>query len=101
MKCIFDYTYYRVAKFYFKRDGLGAFTALLTISLIYAFYLMDIFFLVKDSFFFVAKRNEVFILEKIIVLLVGLFIYIIKKNIKGSTFFSEKNGVKSQKVKHK
>lgn len=100
MKNIFDYTYYRIAKFYFKRDGLEAFTALLTISLIYAFYLMDIFFLAKDLFFYAEKSNKVYLLEKIVLLLILFLIYFYnKKRYKGKYFFFREKWSKESKSK--
>lgn len=101
MKNIFDYTYYRIAKFYFKRDGLSAFTALLTVSLIYAFYLMAFFFLGKDLFFYTEKRSEVYLLEKIVLFSILFLIFLYnKKRYKGKYFFfREKWSKESDKQK--
>ncbi|TPG32647.1 hypothetical protein EAH81_25525 [Flavobacterium pectinovorum] len=100
-KNIFDYTYYRIAKFYFKRDGLSAFTALLTVSLIYAFFLMDFFFLGKDLFFYTEKGNQVYLLEKIVLLSILFLIFLYnKKRYKGKYFlFREKWSKESNKEK--
>jgi hypothetical protein len=79
MKNIFDYTYYRIAKFYFKRDGLEAFTSVLTISLIKGLYLMSLFFLLKDFFFYNREGRIVGTFEKAALLLVLLLLYLYNK----------------------
>lgn len=43
----FDYTFYRLAKKYFKTDGNSYFTALLTVSLIQFLYLLAVFAVVN------------------------------------------------------
>ncbi|OXA87409.1 hypothetical protein [Flavobacterium hercynium] len=100
MRIIFNYTYYRIAKFYFKRDGLEAFTALLTISLIKAIYLMDIIFLIRDLFLDVEKANKVHFSEKIVVLLILFLIYLFnRKQYKGKYILFREKWSNEQKTK--
>jgi Ca2+/Na+ antiporter len=79
MKKIFDYTYYRIAKFYFKSDGLEAFTSILTISIIKGLYLMGLFFIIKDSFFYNKGGRIVGLLEKSVLILILFFLYLYNK----------------------
>lgn len=57
----FDYTFYRLAKRYFKTDGRNHFTALVSISLIQFLYLLTVFaiinkFLLGDLTYITSNR---------------------------------------------
>ena len=82
MKNIFDYTYYRIAKFYFKRDGSDAITALLTLTLIMFLYFLNMFFVCFELLKIDINGNST-IFEKATILIVIFFFYLIKKNTKG------------------
>lgn len=83
MKNIFDYTYYRIAKFYFKRDGSDAITALLTLTLIMFLYFLNMFF-VCFEFLKIDINGKSTIFEKATILIVIFFIYLFnKKKYKG------------------
>ena len=69
-KNIFDYTYYRIAKQYFKRDGLEAITAILTLVLIKFLYLLSLYFLCKELLNFDNNPRTTSTVEKIIVLFI-------------------------------
>lgn len=51
MRDFFDYHYYRVAKFYYKRDGSDATTALISVSAVQAWIVINILLLIKEVFF--------------------------------------------------
>lgn len=51
MKDFFDYHYYRVAKYYYKRDGVDATTALISVSAVQAWILINILLFIKELFF--------------------------------------------------
>ncbi|WP_123906678.1 hypothetical protein [Chryseobacterium sp. MYb7] len=51
MKDFFDYHYYRVAKFYYKRDGADATTALISVSAVQAWIVINILLFIKELFF--------------------------------------------------
>lgn len=51
MKDFFDYHYYRVAKFYYKRDGSSATTALISISAVQGWIIINILIFIKELFF--------------------------------------------------
>ena len=42
IKDFFDYHYYRVAKFYYKRDGANATTALISVSAVQMWIIINI-----------------------------------------------------------
>lgn len=78
MKNIFDYTFYRIAKFYFKRDGSDSITALLTLTLIMFLYFLNIFL----AFFELLKIDIIgmsTIFEKVTILIIIFFIYLFNK----------------------
>jgi len=50
-KNFFDYHYYRVAKFYYKRDGSDATTAIISVSSIQAWLLINVFIFTKNLLF--------------------------------------------------
>lgn len=51
----FNYHYYRVAKFYYKRDGADATTALISVSAVQGWIIINILLFIK-GFFFTMKR---------------------------------------------
>ncbi|QBA22449.1 hypothetical protein EU348_15150 [Chryseobacterium indologenes] len=51
MRDFFDYHYYRVAKFYYKRDGSDATTALISISAVQGWLVINILLFIKELFF--------------------------------------------------
>jgi hypothetical protein len=51
MKYFFDYHYYRVAKFYYKRDGSSATTALISVSAVQGWIIIKILIFIKELFF--------------------------------------------------
>lgn len=51
MKDFFDYHYYRVAKFYYKRDGSDATTALISVSAVQGWLVINILLFIKELFF--------------------------------------------------
>jgi hypothetical protein len=51
MKYFFDYHYYRVAKFYYKRDGSSATTALISVSAVQGWIIINILIFIKELFF--------------------------------------------------
>lgn len=103
MNYIFDYTYYRVAKKYFKKDGVQAFTALLTVSLIMFLYLLLSFFAVIFILFNIPQREHAPLWEKVVVLLVMFLIFLYNKKRYNNkyTVFREKwiNEPKGIKIK--
>lgn len=86
---IFDYTYYRVAKQYFKRDGSDSETSLHTVSLIICIYIFDLFFVIEEMFFPINRNPQgLSLLEKATVALFMYLIYcVVKKRYKGKFFF--------------
>jgi membrane protein YdbS with pleckstrin-like domain len=102
MKIIFDYTYYRIAKFYFKRDGSEAVTALLTITLVHFLYLLSIvFFLIG---IFEIGRRKTSTLEKTTIVIVIFLIFLYnKRNYNGKYFNLRekwKNETKKMKIRN-
>ncbi|PZQ98231.1 MAG: hypothetical protein DI539_29580 [Flavobacterium psychrophilum] len=70
----FDYHYYRVAKFYFKRDGIGAITALISVTSVQVWVLINILLFVEGLFY---NEIEKFKYYKVIyfVIVIGVFLY--------------------------
>ena len=100
MKNIFDYTYYRIAKSYFKRDGLEAFTSVLTISIIKGLYLMCFFFFVKDFFFYDREGRTVGVIEKVIILFILFLIYLYnRKKYQGKYLVFREKWINEEKKK--
>lgn len=50
-KDFFDYHYYRIAKFYYKRDGSDAFTALLSVTTVQSWLLINVLIFFQEIFF--------------------------------------------------
>ncbi|MEL1240969.1 hypothetical protein [Flavobacterium flavipallidum] len=83
MKNIFDYTYFRTAKKHFKRDGIEAFTAILTISFIIFLYCIPLYSFLLDILSF--KRTHPY--DKFLLIFIGLLIFFsTKKRYKGKYF---------------
>ena len=100
MKNIFDYTFYRIAKFYFKRDGSDAITSLLTLTIIIFLYLLDAYFLIRELLNFDNKQRTTSLVEKILVVFIMLLIYLYnRKNIKISILVTEISGLMKKKTK--
>lgn len=74
MKNIFNYTYYRITKFYYKKDGSDATTALLTITLILSLFLISIEFIISGYF---GLDRKISTLEIILILIVMFVFYLI------------------------
>ncbi|WP_347053594.1 hypothetical protein [Flavobacterium olei] len=87
MNKIFDYTYYRIAKKYFKRDGSQSITALLTLTLIMSLYILFLFFAVLFSFFEVPDRDNTPVWEKAIVLTIMFLIFLYNKKRYNNMYF--------------
>ncbi|MBL1220599.1 hypothetical protein JET18_07100 [Chryseobacterium sp. L7] len=73
IKDFFDYHYYRVAKFYYKRDGADATTALISVSAVQTWIIINVLLFIKEFFF----QNEKFKYGWAIFLLVtiGIILY--------------------------
>ena len=76
MKKFFDYHYYRVAKFNFKREGTHAFSALLSVTSVQLLALLNLF-LFFESLFSHHEARKLFLYEKISFLLVFLVLLFI------------------------
>ncbi len=50
-KNFFDYHYYRIAKFYYNRDGADATTALISVSAVQGWIIVNILLFFKELFF--------------------------------------------------
>ena len=91
MRIFFNYTYYRIAKFYFKREGSDAITALLTITLILFLYLLSVVLFLIGIFEIGPRKTS--ILEKITIIIVIFLIFLYtKKNTKANILIWEKDG---------
>lgn len=73
MKDFFDYHYYRVAKFYYKRDGADATTALISVSAVQAWILINLLLFIKELFFQDIKLKYGWII--FLIIMVGTLIY--------------------------
>lgn len=87
MNNILDYTYYRISKKYFKRDGSQSITALLTLTLIISLYILFLFFAVLFSFFEVTDRDNTPVWEKAIVLSIMFLIFLYNKKRYNNMYF--------------
>ena len=87
MKNIFDYTFYRIAKFYFKRDGSDTITSLLTLTIIIFLYLLDAYFLIKELLNFDNKQRTTSLVEKILVVFIMLLIYLYNRKKYKNKYF--------------
>ena len=100
MKNIFDYTYFRIAKFYFKGDGLDATTSLLTISLIIYLYLLDAYLLTKEVLNIDNKPRITSLYEKIFVVFIMYLIYLyVKKIYQNKYLFLREKWINEEKNK--
>lgn len=89
MKNIFNYTYYRITKFYYKKDGSDATTALLTITLILSLFVISIEFIISGYFEIYRKISTLEII--LILILMFVFYLILKKRYKNKySSFREK-----------
>ncbi|MGV2449779.1 hypothetical protein [Chryseobacterium sp.] len=77
MKDFFDYHYYRVAKFYYKRDGSDATTALISISAVQGWLVINILLFIKELFFQDIKLKYGWII--FLAVMIGVLIYNKKK----------------------
>ncbi|MBF2092988.1 hypothetical protein H1R85_10785, partial [Flavobacterium psychrophilum] len=99
MKNIFDYTYYRIAKFYYKRDGSDAITALLTITLIFSLYVIDILLFVFEVLNINIRIQASFI-ERCVIAVSLYIVYLpIKKRYSGKYFLLREKWIKETKYK--
>ena len=73
MEDFFDYHYYRVAKFYYKRDGADATTALISVSAVQAWILINLLLFIKELFFQDIKLKYGWII--FLIIMVGTLIY--------------------------
>lgn len=73
MKDFFDYHYYRVAKFYYKRDGADATTALISVSAVQAWIIINILLFFKESFFQDIKFKYGWVI--FLIIMIGVLIY--------------------------
>lgn len=75
MKNILDYTFYRTAKRHFKRDGIDAFTAKLTITFILSLYCIPFIIYIIDLFKLKPNLN----IEIILYIFINFIIYFLVK----------------------
>lgn len=75
MKNILDYTFYRTAKRHFKRDGIDAFTAKLTITFILSLYCIPFIIYIIDLFKLKPNLN----IEIILYIFISFIIYFLVK----------------------
>lgn len=77
MKDFFDYHYYRIAKFYFKRDGIGAVTALISVTAVQSWMIINLLLFLEGIYF---NENEQLKYYKIIYLVIIATIFFYNKN---------------------
>ena len=100
MKNIFDYTFYRISKFYFKRDGSDAITSLLTLTIIIFLYLLDALFLIRELLNFDNKPRTTSLVEKILAVFIILLIYLYnRKKYKDKYLFFREKWINEEKNK--
>ncbi|KPH13812.1 hypothetical protein [Chryseobacterium sp. ERMR1:04] len=73
IKNFFDYHYYRIAKFYYKRDGSDATTALISVSSVQGWIIVNILLFIKEFFFETEKFKYGWIF--FILIMVGIIFY--------------------------
>ncbi|QTV04932.1 hypothetical protein [Faecalibacter bovis] len=95
MRNIFDYTFYRTAKRHFKRDGVDAFTARLTLSFILSLYSIPFILILSDLI-----KIESNIPIDIILYFIGFIViqYFLKKNYKGKYLKLREKWVRESKM---
>lgn len=93
----FDYHFYRVAKYYYKRDGSDATTALISVSSVQSWIMINILIFIKDFFF----REIKFEFDWVIILLImgGTYLYNKKRYLKKYIVLREKWSKESDKKK--
>lgn len=95
MRNIFDYTFYRTAKRHFKRDGVDAFTARLTLSFIFSLYSIPFISFISDLIPFDSNIP----IDIIHYALICLFIkYFVKKYYKGKYLKLREKWVRESKM---
>ncbi|MFK7049807.1 hypothetical protein FLACOL_00454 [Flavobacterium columnare] len=100
MKNIFDYTFYRISKFYFKRDGTDAITSLLTLTIIMFLYLLNAYFLIRELLNFDNKPRTTGLVDKIGIVFIMLLIYLYnRKKYKGKYFILRDIWINEEKNK--
>ncbi|WES97374.1 hypothetical protein P2W68_21495 [Chryseobacterium arthrosphaerae] len=73
----FNYHYYRVAKFYYKRDGADATTALISVSAVQGWIIINILLIIREIFFNNEKLKYGWVV--FLVVMVGILFYNKKK----------------------
>ncbi len=73
----FDYHYYRIAKFYYNRDGADATTALISVSAVQGWIIVNILLFFKELFFQGEKIKYGWIF--FLIIMVGIIVYNKKK----------------------
>lgn len=73
----FSYHYYRVAKFYYKRDGADATTALISVSAVQGWIIINILLFIKETLFNNEKLKYGWVV--FLVVMVGILFYNKKK----------------------
>ncbi|UZT97257.1 hypothetical protein ODZ84_19010 [Chryseobacterium fluminis] len=73
----FDYHYYRIAKFYYNRDGADATTALISVSAVQGWIIVNILLFFKELFFQGEKIKYGWIF--FLIIMVGTIVYNKKK----------------------
>ncbi|AYZ10811.1 hypothetical protein EGY05_02120 [Chryseobacterium arthrosphaerae] len=73
----FSYHYYRVAKFYYKRDGADATTALISVSAVQGWIIINILLFIKETLFNNEKLKYGWVV--FLVVMIGILFYNKKK----------------------
>jgi len=73
----FDYHYYRIAKFYYNRDGADATTALISVSAVQGWIIVNILLFFKELFFQGEKIKYGWIF--FLIIMIGIIVYNKKK----------------------
>lgn len=101
INCFFEYHYYRVARFFFKRDGTNALSALLSVTSIQFWILVNLFLLLQ-SLLVEHHARKLFFYEKagLFILFIGLVYYNHAKYSKNYLKYRERwqDESKNQKV---
>ncbi|MGK6343058.1 hypothetical protein ACMGDK_12520 [Chryseobacterium sp. DT-3] len=97
IKDFFDYHYYRVAKFYYKRDGADAATALISVSAVQTWIIINVLLFIKELFF----QNEKLKYGWIVFLFIMIGILIYNKRKYKNKYLELRNKWVSEKKKEK
>ncbi|GEN74255.1 hypothetical protein [Chryseobacterium lathyri] len=97
IKDFFDYHYYRVAKFYYKRDGADATTALISVSAVQTWIIINVLLFIKELFF----QNEKLKYGWIVFLFIMIGILIYNKRKYKNKYLELRNKWVSEKKKEK